>query len=217
MTAIEVTSPAFAIDCLRAELIATGLAVLEQVERAVAAWDDGDAVAAARVVADDRAIDERCRDLETRVMDAHQRWPAFGEPARLLHVAVIVAVALERVGNLAVAISQCAEGTTRTRSLPGVEGSLQAMSAAAIDAMHTALEALATADLGRAEAARARSAHVPVMFRAMLDRIALEDRADGGSWLTSAILVGRHLERVAQNASELAVRAHFVVTGERPG
>ncbi len=42
----------------------------------------------------------------------------------------------------------------------------------------------------------------------------LEDTRDHRAWITSAVLVARHLERVANNAGELGGRVRFVATGE---
>lgn len=82
--------------------------MLAQVERAVAGWDESDPTVAELVTATDREVDLRSAALEERIIALHRNWATFAADLRLLHVGLIVAVALERVGNLAVQIARLA-------------------------------------------------------------------------------------------------------------
>src|SRR5690606_38980581 len=73
---------------------------------ALAAWRAGDRAAAARVVAEDELVDETCLRVERRVLLTQVTLAPVARDQRLLHVARIVCVALERVGDLASAIAR---------------------------------------------------------------------------------------------------------------
>ena len=102
------SDPALGFDALRDDLAELATVVLAQVERAVAGWEESDP-SVAEVVADtDREVDVRSAALEERILELHRNWSAFAGDLRLLHVGLIAAVALERVGNLAVQIARLA-------------------------------------------------------------------------------------------------------------
>src|SRR4249920_1375198 len=102
------TDPASAFGALHEGLAELATLVLSQVERAVTAWDEADPSVAESVIATDREVDMRSAALESSILALHRSWPAFAGDLRLLHVGLIAAVALERVGNLAVDIAKLA-------------------------------------------------------------------------------------------------------------
>ena len=55
------------IEHFRAGLVEMASLVLSQVERAVSAWEDVDAITAAEVMAADDQVDQRCADLDQKV------------------------------------------------------------------------------------------------------------------------------------------------------
>ena len=102
------TDPAADFAALREDLGDLATLTLSQVERAIAGWEDSDPSVAESVAEGDREIDLRSAALEARILQLHQNWSTFASDLRLLHVGLIAAVALERVGNLAVSIARLA-------------------------------------------------------------------------------------------------------------
>ena len=102
------TDPAADFAALREDLGELATLVLAQVERAIGGWEDSDPSVAEAVAEGDREIDLRSAALESRILSLHQNWSTFASDLRLLHVGLIAAVALERVGNLAVSIARLA-------------------------------------------------------------------------------------------------------------
>ena len=85
----------------------------------------------------------------------------------------------------------------------------------AVDALAGAVQAVARGDLEAGERA-VRDART---LSPMLDRVLQAvTRAPSGpsmrAWSAAAVLVARHVERVANNAAEIGTRVHFLVTGE---
>src|SRR5450756_505943 len=91
---------------LRLRIVEMASLVLNQIERATAAWESADAAAAEVVIAGDDRIDEACVELDQAIYRIQLLQAPVASDLRLLHVGLIAVVALERVGDLAVAISE---------------------------------------------------------------------------------------------------------------
>lgn len=210
------SDPATDFAMLRDDLAELATVVLAQVERAIAGWDEADP-AVAQVVADtDREVDLRSAALEERILGLHRNWSAFAADLRLLHVGLIAAVALERVGNLAVQIARLAGSVPPPQEeMAPVRRLIAQMGERAVDALAQSVQAIARADLEAGERAMREARSVSPM----LDRVlrAVTEAASGPAmraWSAAAVLVARHIERVANNAAELGARVRFLATGE---
>jgi phosphate transport system protein len=93
------------IEQFRTGLVEMASLVLSHVERGVAAWESVDAEAAGEVIASDEIVDQRCAELDQKVFSLQLLQAPVAGDQRLLHVGLIAVVALERVGDLAVAIA----------------------------------------------------------------------------------------------------------------
>ena len=148
------TQPASEFAALREDLADLAGLVLAQVERAIAGWDASDETVAASVEATDREVDMRSAALEERILELHRNWAAFAGDLRLLHVGLITAVALERVGNLAVAISRLAGSVPPPDpELEEVRRIIREMGERAVDALAGAVQAVARGDVDAGERA----------------------------------------------------------------
>lgn len=210
------TDPASAFESLHAGLAELAALVLSQVERAVAAWDEADPSVAESVIATDREVDLRSTALEDRILELHRTWPAFAGDLRLLHVGLIAAVALERVGNLAMDIAKLAGSVPPpTEGLEGVRDLIGAMSRRAVDALARAVEAIARGDVEAGEGAVQDARRVSPMLDRVLQAVSQAPSESGmRAWAAAAVLVARHIERIANNAAELGQRVRFLVSGE---
>jgi phosphate transport system protein len=210
------TDPAVDFARLREDLGDLAGLVLSQVERAVAGWDDADAGVAEAVGAADREVDLRSAALEERILALHRNWATFAADLRLLHVGLIVAVALERVGNLAVQIARLAGSVPPPEAdLEPVRRLIAAMGERSVDALADAVQAVARNDLEAGERAVSDASSVGPMLERVLQAVT---QAPSGpsmrAWSAAAVLVARHVERVANNAAEIGARVRFLVTGE---
>lgn len=210
------SDPASGVAALRDDLGELAALVLAQVERAVAGWGESDAAAAESVTATDREVDLRSAGIEQRILGLHRDRAASAADLRLLHVGLIVAVALERVGDLAVQIARLAGSVPPPDpELGAVRDLIARMDRRAVDALAQAVQAVARGDVDAGERAVADARSVGPM----LDRVLREvTRAPSGpairAWSAAAVLVARHVERVADNAAEVGARVRFLVTGE---
>ncbi len=210
------TDPAADFAALRTDLGDLAGLVLAQVERAVSGWDDSDASIADLVAATDREVDMRSAALEERIMSLHRNWSAFAADLRLLHVGLIVAIALERVGNLAVQIARLAGSVPPPEAeLDSVRRLIAEMGERSVDALADAVQAVARGDVEAGERAVRDANSVGPMLDRVLQAVTV---APSGprmrAWSAAAVLVARHVERVGNNAAEIGARVRFLVTGE---
>lgn len=210
------SDPAAEFGALRSDLAELAAIVLAQVERAVAGWDDSDPTVAAAVLATDAEVDARSAEIEQRILGLHRNWSAFAGDLRLLHVGLIAAVALERVGNLAVQIARLAGSVPPPEStLDPVRSLIRSMGERAVDALADAVQAISQADLAAGERATSDARAVNPMLDSVLREVTRTATGPGmRAWSAAAVLVARHIERVANNAADLGARVRFLVTGE---
>jgi phosphate transport system protein len=204
------------LEGFRESLLEMASLVLEQVERAVKSWEDQDPNLAAGVVANDEVVDELCVTLEQRIFDIHLHDAPVAGDLRLLHVGLIGTIALERVGDLAVSISRLVESVNRLPAVPSIQSLIRRMSARAVDGLHQAVQAVAHGDVELGERAAREADDVRALLDQLVQAAGAEAPDDAGArvWLASAVLVGRHLERVSNNGRELGGRVRFLTTGE---
>lgn len=203
------------IESLRAGMVEMASIALAQVERAVAAWDDVDREAAQAVIAGDDGVDERCAELDRRIFTIQLLEAPVALDQRLLHVGLIAVIALERVGDLAVAIADLARSVRPEGAQPVVQNLVRRMSAQAVDTLALAVQAIARGDVELGERAAEQAQSVRAMLSEVLSAVGNHtDEPETRAWGAAAVLVARHLERVANNGAELGGRVRFLVTGE---
>jgi phosphate transport system protein len=199
---------------LNARILRMGRVVDAQVAAAVDAFVRRNSAAARRVVAGDdevngleREIDERC----VRLLALQQ--PAASD-LRFIAAVLKIVTDLERIGDFAVSIAESV--ATLDRGKLRVEQDLVALAEAALTVLRKALEAFVQRNVD--EASATTSADAPV--KAWVARLAgeLSDALVAGSTLVpnalAILLVTKHLERVAQHATNLAEMAIYTERGE---
>jgi phosphate transport system protein len=203
------------IEQFRTGLVEMASLVLSHVERGVAAWESVDAEAAGEVIASDEIVDQRCAELDQKVFSLQLLQAPVAGDQRLLHVGLIAVVALERVGDLAVAIAEAARSVRPEGAVPEIQALISRMSARAVDTLARAVQAIARGDAELGEQAAVEAATVRQMLGEVVARVAeAPDEPDTRIWSAAAVLVGRHLERVSNNGAELGGRVRFLVSGE---
>lgn len=203
------------IESLRAALVEMASVVLSQVENAVRAWEEIDLDAAASVIELDEQVDARCLDLDQRIFNIQVKEAPVASDLRLLHVGLIAVIALERVGDLAVSIATLARGVPREDAIPDVQAVIHRMSARAVDALAEAVQSIARSDVELADRTVGDARNAQALMADVLTAIAeASDPHNSKAWSSAAVLLARHLDRVANNAAELAGRVRFLATGE---
>lgn len=203
------------IEALRSGMLEMASVVLAQVERGVAAWDDVDHAAAEAVIEGDDRVDDLCAELDQRIFSIQILEAPVATDQRLLHVGLITVIALERVGDLATAMAQLALNETAGDAIPQIQLLIRRMSAQAVDTLALAIQAIARGEIELGERAVAQAKGVREMLDQVVAAVGTSTAApETRTWAAAAVLVARHLERVANNGAELGGRVRFLVTGE---
>lgn len=204
------------IEALRAGMVEMASVVLAQVERAVTAWEEVDAAAAEQVIRGDDRVDELCAELDRKIFNIQLLEAPVAADQRLLHVGLIAVIALERVGDLGVAMAQLIRTVRPEGSLPEVQALIRRMSAQAVDTLALAVQAIARGEVELGERAVEQARGVRAQLGQVLEAVGSSgEEPETRSWGAAAVLVARHLERVANNGAELGGRVRFLVTGEQ--
>ena len=205
------------IDDLRNGMIEVASVIVGQVEQAVNAWEARDVDGARRVIAGDDDVDDRCVALERLAFDLVLLQAPKAHDLRLIHSGLIVTVALERVGDLAVAIARRVDALEPSPMVPEVEALIRRMEPRAIGALSQAVQAFAREDTELAIVAQTDAHGVLDLLEEVMAAAARPHGGDGSaSWLANSVLLARHLERVANNATEISGRVRFVAEGGNP-
>ncbi|MGI9539675.1 MAG: phosphate signaling complex PhoU family protein [Miltoncostaeaceae bacterium] len=203
------------IDGFREGLVEMASLTLAQVERAVTAWDETDVEAARAVMVGDELVDEKCAELDHQIFSIQVLESPVARDQRLLHVGLIAVVALERVGDLAVAIAEMVTMVPPEGADPNIQKLIRRMSARAVDTLATGVQSIARGNPDLGERAGNESRVVADMLDDLLGLVAQgPDDPEAREWSAAAVLVGRHIERVANNGRELGGRVRFLVDGE---
>ena len=191
-----------------------GSLVEDMVERAVTALVDGDSAAAEETIADDRKVDA----LEVEIDDACMRLLALHQPAagdlRFITTAMKISTDLERSADQAVNICQRAIELSEEPPLkPYID--IPIMSQLAQKMLRDSLDAFVRKDGQLARAVIQADAKVDALksqiFRELLTFMMEDPRTIRRG--INIVLVSRHLERIADHATNIAEMVVFLAEG----
>ena len=202
------------IENLKKEILALGAQVEWAVREAVAALVNRDGEQAIRVIGNDARID----DIEVQVEEGCLKILALHQPVAI-DLRFIIAVLkinsdLERVGDLAVNV---AERAAFLATQPPVQVSLdfQAMARIAQGMLKKSLDALVSLSASQAREVMSNDDEVDAMNRRMYLAIqqAIHARPDQTESLIHLLSASRHLERIADHATNIAEDVIYMVEG----
>ncbi len=203
------------LDALRRGLLALANDVQEAVHKSVRSLRDRDPTLAREVIGSDDAIDEeeiRLHQECLKVLALHQ--PVAGD-LRLVAAALKAGVDLECMADLA---EEIAERALALVDLPVVEtpARLEEMASRATAMMRQAMEAFARGDVRLARQVLRDDDEVNKLNVELIDELSARMRVDPlavpqGLSLFSVV---RHLERIADHATNIAEDTLYLVKGE---
>jgi phosphate transport system protein len=194
------------------ELVATAK---DAVEKAVKSVDDRDAELAQAVVDGDVEIDRAEVNLEEDCLKILALYQPVATNLRLIVSVMKINNDIERIGDLAVNI---AERTLFLCTEPPVEApsDLAEMRAKALAMLTGSLDSLVRRDTKRAREVRAGDDEVDDLNRQIFREFsaAVRKNPDHVECLLSYLSVGRHLERIADYATNIAEDVIYLMEGE---
>ncbi|HEX2369495.1 MAG TPA: phosphate signaling complex protein PhoU [Acidimicrobiia bacterium] len=204
------------LEKLEADTLEMGRRVRAQVAEAVTALDARDRSRAERVVEGDRAIDELYLELHGQWMVLTATQGPMGSDLRLLASLLHLLVVLERMGDQASNIAKMVIATDGLPGDPRLAGLLSAMGEAVLPIADRSLAGFAARDDSAVEEMKRLDTEVDGFYSDTIDAaVAIGDERSVLEWATRMIMAARALERVADQAVDIAEETRLLVTGER--
>jgi len=201
---------------LRGHVIRLGALVTEAIAGGTQALLDADLKAAERIVENDKEIDELAYFIEDQCYVLLARQQPMASDLRTVLAVLRIGHELERSGDLMCSVVKATRRLYPQAIDPKLRGIITKMGEQAANETRLALDAFADNDPSRAQALDdmddVMDDLTKSMFRYILSR---EGGSDEARILESVqlALVGRHYERIADHAVNIAQRVIFMATG----
>lgn len=200
---------------LKEEILKTGAIVEEMIALCMKALVDRDSNIAQEVLRKDPEVNR----LEMKIDDLCLQLLALRQPAgpdlRSVAIGLRASKDLERIGDLAVNIAEQALELNKVPQLkPYID--LPKMALSAQNMMKTALDAFVRHDADLAQEVCGMDDEVDLLNDKVFDELVtlMENDSSAVSRATRLILVSRHLERIADHATNIAEEVIFMVKGK---
>ncbi|MFO1184436.1 MAG: phosphate signaling complex protein PhoU [Bauldia sp.] len=186
------------------------------VDRAVAALARVDVEAAQAVIADDRKIDRRQREVEEKAILMIARRQPLARDLREIMAALRIVNDLERIGDLAKNIGKrvfALQGQLQPQKL--MHG-VQHIAELSLEQLKNVLDAYAARNVEEADAVWRRDNEVDALhtslFRELLTYMMEDPR--NITLCTHLLFCAKNIERIGDHATNIAETVHYLVTGQ---
>ncbi len=202
------------IEQLKRQILSLSAVVEESVQKAVSAIENRDAALARAVIEADYQIDRMEIEVEEdclKTLALHQ--PVAGD-LRFIVAVLKINNDLERIGDMAVNIAERAETLCELPEIP-VALSFQEISLRTRDMLRMSLDALMTMDVKRAQEVLTMDAAVDAIDRRIHRQVleAIRAHPDLAEPLITHRAACRHLERIADHATNMAEDVIYMIEG----
>lgn len=203
------------LDSLEEMLLITGQLAAEAVAGAVRALGDRDSQLAQAVVEGDDAIDRNYIELERRTLDTLALQTPVATDLRRLSAMIHMNLHLERIGDQAVNVAKLYLVTQDEPGSETLRQQISEMGGIVVGMVRTALDAFARRDLELCLTLPVMDDPVDRLNRAThLEALKLADDRRSLDWGMHMNMAARALERVGDNAVDIAEQVAFLITGE---
>jgi len=203
------------LDMLKKLILALGAMVEEEVRIAIKAIELKDAEIAKKIIIDDFQIDEMEVDVEEECLKILALHQPVAVDLRFITAVIKINNDLERIGDEAVNIAERVE-TLAKRKISSFYYDYTNMAQKAENMLKMSLDALVNLDLDLAFKVLTRDDAVDDNQREayQLTKQALRQNTDDVAFLIHQYLISRHLERIADHATNIAEEVIYLIEGE---
>lgn len=203
------------LEAIELEVLAMGELAERAIDRAVEALVIADESLALRVIDGDDEIDERYLDVEHRTLQTLALQTPVASDLRLLSAMLHINLHLERIGDQAVNVAKLFLSVRGHPRSPTVLVHVQEMGDIVRPMIRTAMEAFRVRDLGLCLRLPEMDDPVDRLNLGMYREVAaLAEDPAMLEWGLRMNVVARQLERVGDNAVDIAEQVGFLLTGK---
>jgi len=200
---------------LEGEVQQTGTEAQLLLERALQALARGDPVICDEVIRGDDEVDQLYLDVERRILHLFALQTPVAFDLRLLTALLHINLHLERIADQAVNIAKITKLADGLPPNPTVLQHLEEMGAIALGMVGAAMHALARRDLELTRSLPEMDDPLDRLNRGMLQLVlAVSEDKRVLEWGIRMYVVSRQIERIGDNAVDIAEQVAFLVTGE---
>jgi phosphate transport system protein len=200
---------------LEGEVQQTGAQARLLLEQALQALAHRDLEGCDAVIAGDDEVDELYLDVERRILGLFALQTPVASDLRLLTALLHINLHLERIADQAVNIAKMTKLADGLPQSPKMLQHLEEMGALALGMVGAAMHALARRDLQLARRLPEMDDPIDRLNRGMLRRVlAVSEDKPMLEWGIRMYVVSRQIERIGDNAVDIAEQVAFLVTGE---
>jgi phosphate transport system protein len=203
------------VEKLKKKILSLSAMVEESVQRAVKALDSRDATLAQRVIDNDYEIDQKEVDVEEECLKILALHQPVAIDLRLIIAVLKINSDLERIGDLAVNIAERAQFLATQERLP-MWFNFARMAEKAQAMLHKSLDALVNLDARLAREVCTADDEVDAMNREAFLQVqeGIRRHPERMEALIHLLSVSRHLERIADHATNIAEDVIYMCEGE---
>jgi phosphate transport system protein len=203
------------LDKIKKQILSLGAMVEDRVRMAAKAIEDQDASTAQKIIDSDWEIDEMEVDVEEECLKILALHQPVAVDLRFLVTAIKINNDLERIGDQAVNIAQRVLNVSKRPQL-GFVFDYSTMAEQAEAMLRMSLDALVNLDVDLAFKVITLDDEVDAIQKDAYDRIkkAIKENPDRVGYLINLLLISRHLERLADHATNIAEEVIYLIEGE---
>jgi phosphate transport system protein len=202
------------LETLRDRILKMAGRVEDMIQRAMKAFAIRDDALARGVIADDDVVNRDEVEIDELCLALLARRQPLASDLRFIALALKMVTDVERIGDLAVNISERAEAMAREQPLSSWSGA-EEMARIVQEMLQTALDALVARDAAKARAVIERDEDVDELYHRALREL-FKLMATQPALLQSGLhaqAVAKHLERIGDHATNIAEEVVYLVEG----
>ncbi len=202
------------LDQLKKMMLSIGAMAEESVRLSIKAFQTKDNDLAEKVIESDRSIDQKEVELEEECLKVLALHQPVAIDLRIINAMIKINNDLERVGDEAVNIAERVISMNKQEKAEVIIDYMP-MAAETEKMLETSLDALVNMDLDLAYKVCLADDTVDDMNRDICQRAeeAIKNEPDKVKYLINMLLVSRHLERIADHATNIAEEVIYMVEG----
>lgn len=203
------------IDYLKKMVLALGARIEETVYKAVRSLEENNRELAEEVIAGDAEVDQEEVDIEEECLKVLALYQPVASDLRMIVSILKINSDLERVGDLSVNIAERALFLS-TQDRPNIPLDFTKMAEKTRGMLRASLDALVNRDSGAAHKVMGADDEVDEINREMyvLIQDAIREDPDRLESLIHLLSCSRHLERIADHATNIAEDVIYMIEGE---
>jgi phosphate transport system protein len=205
------------LESLKKQILSLGAMAEERVRMAIEAFENRNGELAQQIIVSDQEIDEAEVEVEEECLKILALHQPVAVDLRFISAAIKINNDLERVGDEAVNIAERVENIAR-RAPVNVPFEYGTMAEKTETMLHNSLDALVNLDADLAYKVCLSDDEVDDINRDIYDKIkeVIKAHPDRVGYLINLLFIARHLERIADHATNIAEEVIYMVEGEIP-